>query len=379
MNTLDKRKILRNKGMNSKKYENKLNIMKIFLIIGLFVCCGFGTGAQENSNKKIKVYKTWVKLNKSPQIVTGVLYEVGDSSIVVAESILYPVTREYSFSNIDFLKVRREKSIVRGAITGSAIGAGGGIATGVALAGEAGFFTGAISSYMGLAFGVFGGGIGILAGTIKDRLPIKSSFENFEKYRSPLQNYSYLQEEIIAIHKFEHKGYIGFSAGLSFANDEFAFDIPVDNYKGMERTGFSSKTIFGYRITEQIGVNFSVRTNQYSTVGDNQIPMSWNLDAFTAGPFLSLPLSEKFRFDFSPSVGFASAYLYIDNKEVYTGGGLGVYISGTLAYDISKRWVGSVSSGYLSSKQKFKEGGNGKASDIDIQLGLAYKFGKKSL
>lgn len=349
------------------------------MIIGLFVCCGFWTGAQENGNKKIKVYKTWVKLNKSPQIVTGVLYEIGDSSIFVAGSLLYPSTREYSFSNIEFLKVRRDKSIARGAIAGSAIGAGGGFATGLAFVGEAGVFTGVISTYLGLVFGVFGGGVGILAGTIKDRFPINSSFENFEKYRSPLMNYSYLQEEIVAIHKFEHKAYIGFSAGLSFARDEFAFDVPVNNYKGMERTGFSSKTIFGYRITEQIGVIFSVRTNQYSTIGDSQIPMSWNLDAFTAGPVLSLPLSEKFRFDFSPSIGFASAYLYVDNKEVYTGGGFAVNISGALAYDISKRWVGSFSSGYLSSKQEFKEGGNGKASDIDIQLGLAYKFGKRSL
>jgi hypothetical protein len=165
---------------------------------------------------------------------------------------------------------------------------------------------------------------------------------------------SYIQEEIATTHKFEHKGYIGFSTGLSFASNEFAFDIPVDNYKGMERIDFSSKTIFGYRITEQIGVIFSIRTNQYSTVGDSQIPMSWNLDAFTAGPVLSLPISDKFRFDFSPSIGFASAYLYVDNEEVYTGGGFGVNISGALEYDISKRWVGSVSSGYLSSKQEFK-------------------------
>jgi hypothetical protein len=353
--------------------------MKIFLIIGLFVCCGFWSGAQENGNKKIKVYKTWIKLDNNPQIVKGVIYEVGDSSIFVAGSLLYPGTTEYSFSNIEILKLRRDKSIARGAIAGSAIGGGVGIITAVDLAGGAGFFTGVISAYMGFVMGVFGGGIGILAGTIKDRIPINRSFDNFEKYRSPMLNYSYLQEEIVAIHKFEHKGYIGFSMGLSFAKDEFGFDIPVNNYKGMERRGSSSKTIFGYRITEQIGVNFSVRTNQYSTVGDSEIPMSWNLDAFTAGPVLSLPMSEKLRFDFSPSIGFASAYLYVDNKEVYTGGGFGVNISGTLAYDFSKRWVGSFSSGYLSSKQEFKEGGNGKARDIDIQLGLAYKFGKRSL
>ncbi len=343
------------------------------------VCCGFWTGTQENGKKKIKVYKTWIKLNNSPQIVKGVIYEVGDSSIFVTGSPLYPDTREYSFSNINLLKVRRDKSIARGAIAGSAIGAGFGIITAVDLAGGAGFFTGVWSAIMGSGFAVLGGGIGILAGTIKDRFPINRSFENFEKYRSPLLNYSYIQDEIVAIHKFEHRGYIGFSAGLSFARDEFAFDIPVNNYKGIERTGFSSKTIFGYRITEQIGVNFSIRSNEYSTVGDSEIPMSWTLAAFTAGPVLSLPISEKFRFDFSPSIGFASAYLYVDNKEVYTGGGFGVNISGALAYDFSKRWVGSFSTGYLTSKQEFKEGGNGKARDMDIQLGLAYKFGKRSL
>lgn len=352
--------------------------MKIFLIIGLLVCCVFWSGAQENGNKKIKVYKTWIKLDNNSQIVKGVIYEIGDSSIFVAGS-LHPGTTEYSFSNIDILKVRRDKSIVRGAIAGTAIGGGVGIITAVDLAGGAGFFTGVWSAMMGTVFGVFGGGIGTLAGTIKDRFPIHRNFENFEKYRSPLLNYSYLKEEIVAIHKFEHKGYIGFSAGLSFARDEFAFNVPVNNYKGMERTGFSSRTIFGYRIMEQIGVNFSVRTNEYSTVGESEIPMSWTLAAFTAGPVLSLPLSEKFRFDFSPSIGFASAYLYVDNKEVYKGRGFGVNISGALAYDFSKRWVGSFSSGYLSSKQEFKEGGNGKARDFDIQLGLAYKFGKRSL
>jgi hypothetical protein len=69
----------------------------------------------------------------------------------------------------------------------------------------------------------------------------------------------------------------------------------------------------------------------------------------------------------------------VDNKEIYTGGEFAVNISGALSYDISKRWIGYVSTGYLSSKQEFKEGGNGKASDIDIQLGLAYKFGKRNL
>ncbi|WP_163717719.1 hypothetical protein [Mangrovibacterium lignilyticum] len=353
--------------------------MKIFMLIGLFVCCGYGVRAQEKANRKAKVYKTWIKLNDSSQIVTGVLYEVGDSSLFVAGSLLNPDLREYRFSKIDLLKVRRDKSIIRGAAVGSVIGGGTGVVTGLALAGDAGLLTGAISASLGLGFAVFGGAVGIVAGSIKDRFPLNRSFENLEKYRSPLQNYSFLQEEIVARHKFEHKVYMGFSAGLSFARDELAFDVPFANYKGMERTGFSSKTILGYRITEQIGVSLSMRADQYATVDDDQADMYWNLDAFTAGPVLSLPLSEKFRFDFSPAIGFASASLYADNEEIYTGGGFAVNITGALVYDMSKRWVGSFSSGYLSSKQEYKEGGSGKANAIDIQLGLAYKFGKRSL
>jgi len=353
--------------------------MKLLMIIGLFIFCVLGVSAQKKGDRKAKVYKTWIKLNNSPQIVKGVLYEVGDSSIFVVESQLNPEAREYSFSHINLLKVRRDRSIIRGAIAGSAIGGGAGVVTGLALADKAGLFTGAISASLGLAFGVFGGGIGILAGSIKDRFPIDRSFDNFNKYRRPLQNYSFLKEEIVAPNKFKHRGYVGFSAGLSFARNEFAFDVPVGDYNGMETTGFCSKAIIGYRVKEQIGVNVSVRTSQYSAVDNSQTEMFWNLDAITAGPVLSLPISEKSRFDFSPAIGFANASLYADNNEVYTGGGFAVNISGALVYDISKRWVGSVSSGYLSSKQEFKQGGNGKANDMDVQLGLAYKFGKKSL
>jgi len=353
--------------------------MKRTMIIGLFVCCVFGLKAQEKGDRKIKVYRTWIKLHNSPEIVKGVLYEVGDSSLFVVESQLDPVAREYSFSNIDLLKVRRDRSIVRGAVAGSVIGGGAGVVTGLVLTDNAGLLTGAISASLGLGFAVFGGGIGILAGSTKDRFPINRRFYNFNKYRSPLQNYSFLKEEIVAPNRFEHRGYAGFRTGISFAGNEFASDVPVDNYQGMEKTGFSSKAILGYRITERIGVNVLVSNNQYSTVGDSDIEMYWNLDAFMVGPVLSLPFSEKFRFDFSPSIGFASASLYEDNDEVYTGDGFAINISGALVYDISKRWVGSFSSGYLSSKLNFKEGGSGKANDIDLQLGLAYKFGKNSL
>ncbi len=356
--------------------------MKLFLIIGLTVCCSIFAVAKENSPKKTKVYQVWITHNGS-QIVKGILYEVGDSSLFITESVNYPNPKEFHFSDVERLKVRREKSIGRGTVVGSAIGFASGTVVGAALLGSS-----SVESYVllwpipvisGLAYGVLGAGIGALTGTIKDRFPMKGNFENFEKYRGNLQDYSYMHEERAALHTFEHRGYVGFSMGLAQAGDEFASQVSVENYPGMRRTGFSSKTIIGYRFTERIGVNLSLRTNQYSMVEEDLAHMNWTLDAFTLGPVISFPLTERLRFDLSPSVGYASAYLWVENEEVYTGEGLGLNLTGALTYELSKRWAAMASAGYLSSKQVFKEGGKGTARDKDLQFILAYKFGKRSL
>jgi hypothetical protein len=353
--------------------------MKKTLLIGMAICCFLLAGAQENDNKRVAIFKTWIKLNNSPQTVKGVLYEIGDSSIFVTESVYSSTLQEYRFSDINLMKVRRGNSVVRGTIGGAGIGVVGGIIARSAFVGDAGVFTGVFNVLFGITYGVVGAGLGAVVGTIKDRFPTKSSFENFEKYRGNLQDYSYKHEVVAAKNKFEHRGYVGFSMGLSFAMDEFKTDVPIDNYQGMRMTGLSTTANIGYRFTDRLGVNFMLRSTEYSTVGKSSIPMLWYLDSFTIGPVISLPIDQKFRFDLIPSIGFASAYMYVDDEETYTGEGLGVNITGALVYSLSKRWVASASAGYLSSKQQFKEEGNGTARDIDIALGLAYKFGKRSL
>ncbi|HEY3370521.1 MAG TPA: hypothetical protein VGK10_06715, partial [Prolixibacteraceae bacterium] len=194
-----------------------------------------------------------------------------------------------------------------------------------------------------------------------------------------LQDYSYLKEKNVAPHPFEHRGYLEFSMGLSFAKEEFASKVPVSNYPGMEMVGFSSKMTMGYWFTRGIGVSFASRTSQYDVVGHSSRLMYWDLDAFTLGPVISVPLARKLRFDLTPSIGFATAYLTVDDEEVYTGEGLGMNITGALVYHMSKRLFVSASAGYLSSRQEYNDGGSGNARDMDVELGLGYKFGKRSL
>jgi hypothetical protein len=353
--------------------------MKKILMITVLFCCFFPLIAQESSPKKAKIFQAWIELNNNSAIAKGVLYEVSDSSIFLTDKPDTSGIREYNFRNIDLLKVRRTKSIKRGIITGAAIGSAYGIISSLKWVGEYGILSGAVSAAFGFGFGIVGAGIGTISGTIKDRIPIRASLGNLEKYRGSLQDYSFKHEKGVPEKKFIHRLYAGASLGPSFASDEFAPLVPAIGNKGMEKTGFGSKLTMGYRLTERLGVNFSVRTNQYSIVGTSQDTDFWSLDDFTIGPVISLPIAEKFRFDFLPSIGYTSAYLTFNNKEILTGKGMGVGVAGNLVYDFSKRWLMTAGIGYLTSNQKYDGNIKGKSSDLDLGFGLIYKFGKQSL
>ena len=146
--------------------------MKKALLIALLVCCFLSLIAQVNSPKKAKVYQAWIKLNNNDNPVKGFFYEISDSSIFLTGKMDTSVIHEYNFRNIDLLKVRRTKSVLRGIITGSAIGAGYGIISSLNWVGEYGFLSGAISVGIGFGFGMVGAGVGALSGTIKDRIPV---------------------------------------------------------------------------------------------------------------------------------------------------------------------------------------------------------------
>ncbi|MBW6537468.1 MAG: hypothetical protein K0B11_20840 [Mariniphaga sp.] len=346
-----------------------------FLAIVALVTC-FTITAQENVSSKKKVYEAWVKPVNSFDVIKGVLYETGDSSVWLVPSLQSDRITEFQFNNIELLKVRREKSVRRGLIAGSVLGTGTGVILGLT-ATDIAFLKGFFTAVSGLYFGIIGLGTGAIAGSVKDRFPVRTSYENFDKYKGSLQYYSYVDEKPV-LPKFVHRGFIDPSFGFARAGGEFAANVPVSNYPGMNTNGFSYKGGVGYFFTNYFGVKWTSIDNVYSVEGYN-ISMQWSFHSELIGPVISLPASDKFRFDFMPAAGYSSAYLYDGSEEFYTGNGFGLSFSGKMAYIMSKRWNVSAIAGYTTSKQKYEQGGTGKANALDITFGLDYKFGKKSL
>ena len=350
--------------------------MKRLLPALVILFCCFAITAQKNVSVKKKVYESWVKPVNGSGVIKGVLYETGDSSVFLVPSLQSDRITEFQFNNIELLKVRREKSVLRGIIAGSVIGFGTGAIMGYTISDFA-LVQGLMAAGTGVVFGVLGSGIGALAGSVKDRFPVRTSYENFNKYKGSLQYYSYLDEKS-ALPKFVHRMYIAPSIGFSRAGGEFAANVPISNYPGMNKTGSSFKGEVGYFFTNHFGIKWTSIDNVYSVETYDNL-MQWSFHSELIGPVFSLPASDKFRFDFIPSAGYSTAYLYDNEEEFYTGHGFGFSFSGKMAYIMSKRWNASASAGYTSSKQKYEQGGTGKASALDITFGLDYKFGKKSL
>ncbi len=350
--------------------------MKRLLPTLVILFCCIALTAQENFSGKKKVYEAWVKPVNGSGFTKGVLYESGDSSIFLVSSLRSDRIMEFQFDNIELLKVRREKSVIRGLIVGSVIGFGTGAIAGYTISDFA-LVQGFLAAGVGFTYGIIGAGVGAIAGSVKDRFPVRNSYENFEKYKGSLQHYSYLDEKP-ALPKFVHRMYIAPSIGFSRAGGEFSANVPISNYPGMNKTGSSFKGEVGYFFTNHFGIKWTSIDNVYSVDAYDNL-MQWSFHSELIGPVFSLPASDKFRFDFIPSAGYSTAYLYDNEEEFYTGHGFGFSFSGKMAYIMSKRWNASASAGYTSSKQKFEQGGTGKASALDITFGLEYKFGKKSL
>jgi hypothetical protein len=349
----------------------------LFSILLLF--CFYSVSGQISIHTKPKTFNTWAYTKEPRGVQRGILYEIGDSSIFLKSVIKDSLLHQYSFNNINLIKIRRTKNVLRGAIIGGTIGAIGGIiAVNTIPEGGLSFMTAPISSFAAFFFGAIGAGGGILAGSIKDWIPIRGKYANFNKYRGNLLNYSYLREDIAGAHIFDHRVYFETKFGFSFAGGEFASSVPDDNYTNMAMTGTSFNLDAGYRFNKTIGLNLVLINDNFS-VHHNADSMSWGVGAFILSPVVSLPVSRQLRFDLAPGIGWAGATLTNDDEFLLNGNGLGLHFHGALIYNYSKRWFTSLNGGYLYSKQHYKEGGSGKIQTIDITLGIAFKFGRRDI
>jgi hypothetical protein len=348
----------------------------LFIILSLF--CFYSVSGQISIHKKPKTYNTWAYTKEPKGVQRGILYEIGDSSLFLKSTIKYTLLYQYNFNNINLIKIRRTKNVMRGAIIGGTIGAVSGIIAVNSIPGGLSFMTGPISSAAAFFFGTVGLGGGILVGGIKDWIPIKNKYANFDKYRGNLLNYSYLREDISGAHIFDHRVYFETQFGFSFAGGEFASGIPDNDYTNMALAGTSFNLDAGYRFNKNLGLNLILINDNFS-VHHNSDSMSWSVGSFILSPVVSLPVSRQLRFDLAPGIGWAGATFTNNEEFLLNGNGLGLHFHGAMIYNYSKRWFASLNGGYLYSKQHYKEGGSGKVQTIDITLGIAFKFGWKDL
>ena len=348
-------------------------------------CCIQTSFAQENMNQKIRIYDTWISLKSTPGSVRGVLYQIEDSSILVSQSKPFQDSPAHNddplkiyVNDINVLKARRQKSIIRGAVIGSISGfAIGTIATAIGVRGN-GIFTAGTALYVGIYAGGIGFGAGALAGLIKDRIPIKGSFENLNLYRGTLQDYSYLKENNFSVDLFEHKGFLGFSSGPAFPLGEFGIYSQDTENDNTPKIGSGGSLFLGYRFTEKIGLSVTNLFNTYS-IGKDEAETYWEVGGYIIGPMFSVHVNDKLFVDLKPGIGFAATDLVVENEFAKNGIGLGMNLSASVSYNISKRWCLLAETRYFYCHSKFDEGSRGKFQTFSMEFGIAYRFGKTSL
>jgi len=108
--------------------------MKTIVLLPIFILCVMQTSqAQTDSTSMNTLYRTWIIPNDGSKGVSGILFEVKDSSVAVSNSPRkndyysgdYTVS-EFDIKNIDVIQVRKQGNglaLLVGGVSGVAVGA----------------------------------------------------------------------------------------------------------------------------------------------------------------------------------------------------------------------------------------------------------------
>jgi hypothetical protein len=355
---------------------------ELLLLVMLVVLSFLSATAQDNISHKFKIYETWINLRNQPMGARGVLYEVKDSSVLISSSIFktdYQSGRfkvsEINYADIDHVSVRRKNSILTGTLIGTAIGLAGAIGIANGISRDKNEFAGVMVIF-GTPIIAAGAGIGALAGTLKIRIPIKGSFENFKINEKRLERFSYQHEYYRGLNiyekRYEHKWFIGYAMNLSVPLSEFEDKSVASPNEHLASTGGSGSFELGYNIRENIGASAAFLDCQYN-VKNSTSDKWWDLVSFNAGPLFTLNLREKIFLDLKPVIGYNSATLTVDKTEEKSGGGFGIYPSAGFRYNFSRRWCALAEAGYIYSNLKFEDGKRA-IQVINLGVGIGYRF-----
>lgn len=361
-------------------------IKQLIAIIILLFYCSYCLLAQEIP-KPAKPYLVWVKLKDSHTLTKGIFHEITDSSILVSNPQLVPVNSdkklsltEYYFNKIDILKTRKASSRRNGALIGGSLGfLGGAVPTIVIAAEELGAYTAFPALNSGLIVGVFGLVTGGLAGSVKDRIPIKGSFENFSLFRNALQKYSFVEEYPASTNVFEHKWFAGIAYGPAFPLGDLGDKSLLNPLSKFAYTGGGGSVFIGYRFNKYLGFTFYEANNSNPLKSTAIESKYWMMGKILAGPIITYPVAHNIYLDLKPAIGYADVYFVENDEIVKDGDGLGLNLKTSLTFYYSKRWGIITETGYFYTKQVFQDKSKEVFQAFDLNFGMVYRFGKRSL
>jgi len=149
---------------------------------------------EKEIKKKFKIYQTWISLYSRSKKLKGVLYEIQDSSVLISYSLIKKAYLSGNFSvskihynDIKFIQIRRKGRVAIGAGIGGAIGIAIGIPVGYAQGDDILYTARQNAGWYAYGLGIIGAGTGALVGSIKAKIHINGSFENYDSNRNRLE------------------------------------------------------------------------------------------------------------------------------------------------------------------------------------------------
>lgn len=185
----------------------------ISLLVLIHFCNVFALNAQDTLQKQDTIKKTpyliWIYTDNSPYRLSGILYKTNDSSLVIIKS--YPPNNSnykspkttIKATSINTIKIRQKNNRLIGVLIGGITGGSIGGFYGYSLGDDPPTYCSALTCFKprfkAKEKAVIGfismAGLGVLVGilgTIKVKIPINKSMNNFNKNKYKLKEYSIL-------------------------------------------------------------------------------------------------------------------------------------------------------------------------------------------
>ncbi len=181
--------------------------MKYFSSIVIVTLYLLSTMNAQDTIRDPKMYKTWITSNIVPYKTIGVLFAVKDSSIIVSNSLRNNdyakgmfETKELNIKDIEMIQIREKDRAANGMITGALVGAVAAAAIGLVYGDKRPcsnwpcFYAEDIALITAIPLMTIGAGIGAIIGSVKVKIPIGGSADNFYKNKTKLKEFSFTKE-----------------------------------------------------------------------------------------------------------------------------------------------------------------------------------------